>query len=549
MLKLFVSLLVIFSVFILFSPTTSALDENVLIKRFQAGGSGSGTSQQEFIELYNESDTDIDITNWCIFYNDTSEIVCFSPPDAQTKLYLTSKSSILVVSPQFIAANPMQQYDFVFGSNFTSNIPGTNGSIKLTTSDTSYIVDRLGWGNGIGEGTSSTGNIPGGQNLERQQDTGNNITDFLLKTTSFPIQHGGVYEKEVQIDLCPNLPGLDISVPVGYIKDTDGNCYEDVCDNIADLQKTLPVGFYQNGIDCEPIGLIISEILPNASGSDTGNEYIELYNPTDYDTNLNAFYLQLGPSFSKNYNLPDVPINSQQYIYLTDTQTGITLPNSTASLRLFSNDNQQIDETDSYTDPSEDTAWALIDNQWQYTNQPTPGKENASSKVGTGAGVDEEVAPCPEGKYRNPETNRCKTIETNDLKPCAADQVRNPETNRCRSILSSNSSNLTTCKAGQTRNPETNRCRNASSTSNQLKPCAPNQERNIETNRCRKKINSTMTDIKDIGSEVEASHNGWIMAGTAGVGLAGYGVAEWRTEIATGLRRLRQLLGKTPPDA
>ena len=36
--------------------------------------------------------------------------------------------------------------------------------------------------------------------------------------------------------------------------------------------------------------------------------------------------------------------------------------------------------------------------------------------------------PCPEGKERNPKTNRCRKA----LKPCPAGKVRNPKTNRCK---------------------------------------------------------------------------------------------------------------------
>jgi len=51
-----------------------------------------------------------------------------------------------------------------------------------------------------------------------------------------------------------------------------------------------------------------------------------------------------------------------------------------------------------------------------------------------GAGA-AEYADCGEGRYRNPETNRCKKIETEpELKPCAEGYERNPETNRCRKI-------------------------------------------------------------------------------------------------------------------
>ena len=76
------------------------------------------------------------------------------------------------------------------------------------------------------------------------------------------------------------------------------------------------------------------------------------------------------------------------------------------------------------------------------------------------------------------------------LKPCRDDQYRNPETNRCKSIASA-SSTLKPCAADQYRNPETNRCKKISSSSSSLKPCRSDQERNPETNRCKKVIKDT----------------------------------------------------------
>ena len=535
---------------IVFSSPAYASASGPVIKRFQAGGAASGTSQQEYIEIYNDSLQDVDITNWCLYYNDLSQVSCFSPPDAGTKLFLSAKSFVLVVSPQLLATNPTMTYDFTYKSGFTTNIPGTNGTLSLVDSLTSLVVDRLGWGNGVGEGVSMSGNLPGGQIFERIQDTGNNSIDFTVKSSPALLQSGGVYEQAVPIDVCPNTLAIDSVVPVGYMQDADGNCYEDVCDNITGLQKVVSSGYYRSGIDCHIVQLKINEVLPNASGSDTGKEFIEIYNPTNYAVSLGGYQLQLGPSYSKNYPLPSVSLDSGEYVALLDSQTGITLPNSSASIKLLTPDGQTVDETDVYQDPGDDQAWAVFGGVWQYTNQPTSGflnKEPVASGYGSGT---TSLKSCPAGKYRNLETNRCRNINsgTSNLKPCRADQIRNPATNRCRSIFSA-SSGLKPCKVGQTRNPETNRCRKTTSGSG-LKACAVNQVRNPETNRCRKKTSSEIaaSEIKDIESKIQADHGGWLLAGTAGVGLAGYGVAEWRQEITLGLRRIRALLGKNPPD-
>lgn len=558
-------LFVIFGLFILlliFSPSASANSNNLVISEVQMGGSGSGTTAEEYIAIYNNSNIDMDVTGWCLQYAvyskldflDANTIGCIVPTNSNIRLILPANSNLIVASNELLAKQPLGYYvDLNFAGGSLSG-SATGGTIRLVDNNGAEI-DKVGYGQSANPETTPalfTPNNVDNKSIQRigtviKQDSDNNLLDFTqLPITSY--KQGSLYEQIIQVDVCPNIPGLDVVPPIGYIQDIDGNCYEDVCDNIASLQKTVPAGLYKDVIDCFVIEIKITEMLPNTEGSDTGKEYIELYNPTSHDTNLSGYYLQIGPSFSKNYPLPDTVVAAGSYVYITDTQSGVTLPNSTASIKLYATSGQQIDETESYDSPTDDFAWALFADSWRYTNRPTPGSENVELVPGMGSGEDDGLTPCAAGKYRHPETNRCRNIETDEgLKPCAIDQIRNPLTNRCRSIFASDSG-LTPCKPGQTRNPETNRCRSATATAATLKPCAANQVRSAETNRCRKKVEANSQKVVDVESQQLAGHSGWFVAGSAGVGLVGYGVAEWRSEIGSGIRRLRSLLGKNPPE-
>ena len=154
------------------------------------------------------------------------------------------------------------------------------------------------------------------------------------------------------------------------------------------------------------------------------------------------------------------------------------------------------------------------------------------------------LTPCRADQYRSEETNRCRTIATaSSLTPCAANQYRSPETNRCRN-LATTSSSLVPCKAGQYRSTETNRCRSLTAAASELKPCAANQERNPETNRCRKSI---LGDA-DVGFEVvdtPASSDqtlSWLALGGLGFASLGYAGWEWRRELIGGVGKLLGLL-------
>lgn len=148
---------------------------------------------------------------------------------------------------------------------------------------------------------------------------------------------------------------------------------------------------------------------------------------------------------------------------------------------------------------------------------------------------------CPEGKYLNPETGRCRTVEeaVNALAACAEGQERNPLTNRCRKIETASTS-LTPCGEGQERNPLTNRCRSIASAVAELLPCDEGYERNPATNRCRKVLGASSgtsssydKPVNPVG-ETKATESpwGWVTAGMVGLAALGYAAYEWRSELA-----------------
>lgn len=552
MYKLFVAIGLFFCVLI-FSPPANAVSNNIIIYQVQTGATGvAGDASSEFVSLYNNSSTRVEVTNWQVMSN-TNILASFTPSSINTKIYFEPYSFTTIASNTYKLPNGSSYVPSVFPSFSGNKIVGSSSAgVNLRLVDGNNIdVDSVSW---TTDGASNT------QLLQRKtistsplmlQDT-DSYSDFdkVLQATAQIPSATSLTEETAVVDVCPNISGLDTIPPIGYMQDVDGNCYEDVCDNVSGLQKTVPNGYYKNGIDCAVVELKITELLPNVSGSDNGKEFVEIYNPTSYSVDLDGYILQLGPNYSNNYVLPSHLLAPGSYAVFSDTQTSMTMPNTSASVKLLTPDSQEVDETASYSDPKDDQSWALFVDSWQYTNQPTAQAVNSISLVaGMGSGGSEELAACPAGKYRNPETNRCRNIESDTgLKPCAPDQIRNPQTNRCRSIFASDSG-LTPCKTGQTRNPETNRCRNNTSVASTLKPCAANQERNLETNRCRKKATSqtATVEVKDVESKMQVDRGGWLLAGTAGIGLASYGVAEWREEITLALRRFRSLLGKNPP--
>lgn len=179
---------------------------------------------------------------------------------------------------------------------------------------------------------------------------------------------------------------------------------------------------------------------------------------------------------------------------------------------------------------------AAQNGEWLWTTTPQP----------TGANVITEAvvvaAACPEGKYRNPETGRCRNIEeaVNALAVCAEGEERNPATGRCRKLAVKTATTLVPCGEGQERNPATNRCRSIASAVAELIPCNDGYERNPATNRCRK---IPVSDMPLAAFPVEPTKPApqtiglWLTAGGIVAAGMGYAVWEWRREVLGGIRR------------
>lgn len=565
-LRLLVCLLFFVGQFGSFIPNAQAEDSGgVVIAQMYPGASQS--TDQEFIELYNNSLSEVDVTGWCVFkYANTSstsstKVGCFDTFDNDTRLLLPSHGYATFTSKSFLPSE-----EIIVDGKFSTALSPSNGYVVIRPSiDSNIIIDSLGWGN-LSDSTyaSYPGQVPNGKSLTRKAndfgyiDTRNDLTGEVDNGMDFvetdPVVHSShVYEKQVTLDMCPNMEETEI--PEGYFQDSDGNCYKNVCPNLENPYKAVPDGYELNtagdcvlidecdnleGIqlaipsfmvrdganDCiiEYSPLELTEILPNAAGSDSGNEFIEIYNTGKVSIDLTFYVLKIGLNGEKTISFPvGSVIAPGEYKSFGDSELKFTLVNSSSKVVLTAIGGKIFGNTGIYSEPDDGESWAFVNGKWQYTNRPTPGLKNLASIVV----ADED-----------------DSTDSSGLKPCNPDQYRNPETNRCKKYATST---LKACREGQYRNSETNRCRNLTAASASLKPCAVGQERNPETNRCRKSQSGT---VPQVGYAVEPiADTPMVFAGwwaLAGVGaLAGaYGAWEWRRELKGFWQRLLGLIKK-----
>lgn len=545
---------------------------SVVIAQVYAGTASGTTAKQEFVELRNNSDIPVAVTGWCWEYLASSGnkqwSVCLTAPDSGTMLWLPAHGNALFVSNELNSANATP---IVADAYFAGGMNSTKGYVRLIDKDKQEI-DKVGWGDLDNKQYAAAIKPADGMSLQRVsasgsglQDTNNDTNDFAQAT---PTIHGSdVYEVVTIVDVCPNIPDAQPLMPTGYLGDENGDCQVDSCLNVSGLQTSVPDGYDStNGGTCTlhdecdnlpeaqaviPEGMVhgdsgdciisysslaLTELLPNAIGTDAGNEFIEIYNPGETTVDLTFYYLRIGSS-DDIYSFPvGTRISPGEYKTFSDKDMKFTLVNSSSRIVLTAVGGATFGDSGVYEDPKEGESWALIGTIWQYTNRPTPGEANLPSVIEEASTVDSGLLPCPAGKYRNPLTNRCRNIVSDVavLGNCGDGKYRNPDTNRCKSI---ETSSLKPCKDGQYRSEETNRCRNIVATaSTTLKPCKDNQYRSEETNRCRNLPAASVPDaafavhpVKDTGM----AFVGWWALGGVGLLGVGYAVWEWRREVVT----------------
>lgn len=553
------------------------IDDGLVISQVQIGD----VSHSRFVELFNNSDYPIDVTNWCVYHSSASgitktKLVCFTDENDLNHLLVAAKSYILISSPQ-----TQLDGDYLMAKG----LGGVSGGHVYVIDSQKVERDSVGWGE-LGVNSEGSAAVIGDENidyiLERKQisnnyyqDTNNNQQDFTDSSFRSKYLIGSIsevsdvcrnidgiqvlvpdgydyYENSnclpLPVDVCQNIDGLQIYAPDGYLVDGGGNCIIDTCANLDGLQAILPEDYIINDegfcvLSLQP--LVINEILPNPDGNDDGNEFIEIFNPNDSDVVLDNYQLiVVSASSNKQYDLPaGLIIPAGKYLALYDDEVGFTLVNTSMAIELWSIDGAVVDSSVVYENPASGSAWVLINDNWQFTNRPTPGSVNLSSLVtiqpANVISPDSELEPCAPNQYRNPETNRCKLIQSieSSLVPCKEGQYRSEETNRCRSIAGDVASYVP-CAEGQERNPATNRCRSivlASSTDG-LVPCKEGQERNPETNRCRNIVLASVPQVDYAPDPVAIDTGNYaFLLSLTGLGTLAviYGLWEWRHEIGS----------------
>jgi len=462
---------------------THASSAFVIITNIRAGSQASAA--EEGVVLYNNSSFEVDITDWCLTNKSAVKFACFVPVSQNHASVMPAYSYATVGSVKAIHNDNQANYSIVYEPTSASSgsIVASAETVSLIDAD-SQLVDQFTWSSSVSSSQqwarTKLSTLP-----DLFIDTDAAIDWQKIPFGEFPVT------QLIYREIAPEIPPEE---PV-----------EEPVEN-PDDQNTTPQ-------PTELLPAVITELLPNAVGSDTSNEFIEFFNPnTQIDISLKGYKLAIGPALEKLIILGEYILKPGEYKVFTNTELGYSLLNTSSRATLFMPNGDIASEVPAYDAPKDGEAWALIDDQWGYTNQPTPGAVNISSLA---------------------EKEPAETATISASKPCAANQYRSTETNRCRLISTSAAATPAPCKEGQERNADTNRCRNIVTTTTTT--CKEGQEKNPETNRCRniKQLSTVGYGVKGATTKQQGGMGWYMWAAIGGIVLliVGYGVWEWREEL------------------
>ncbi|MBM3282934.1 lamin tail domain-containing protein [Candidatus Gottesmanbacteria bacterium] len=189
----------------------AGITTHVVISEIQISG-GAGASSQDFVELYNPSNSGINLNNWNLRKRNNS--------GNESSLVLIQEDKIIPAHGYFLWGNTDGDFANNIGADVSNgnNISENNSIALLNASD--QIIDQVAWGSGTNqftEGSVIPDNPGTNQNLERKArststvdsmsvggidefkgnsyDSNNNTADFILRATSQPQNSSSPAEK------------------------------------------------------------------------------------------------------------------------------------------------------------------------------------------------------------------------------------------------------------------------------------------------------------------------------------------------------------------
>lgn len=307
------------------------------------------TGEKEWIEIFNSSGFDIDLTDW-ILEEGAGQKTVLNGQIAPEEYLVIEKSSLNNSGDMIILKDPDGQIidQVVYGDfddgNISENAPATSDPYSVIRVDLTF-------------------------------DTDIDSKDFFVTQT---VTKGlpNIYEPLVIVEEEAETEEIneDLSADSQSEISEDLKASGDEESDNADLADQNENPAEESAVTFESIR--INEIFPDPSGSDSKIEWLELYNSSDKLVNLCGLTIDDIDGGSAPHKIDyELFIPAKGYLVLSNEDTNVILNNTTDQVRLLDSDGKVIDQVN-YDNVVEDWSFAYFVDGWQWTREVTPAAEN-----------------------------------------------------------------------------------------------------------------------------------------------------------------------------
>jgi len=316
--------------------TAAANPLNIVINEIAWMGTNI-SANDEWIELYNNTEGPIDLDGWQLVTQDGTPKINLSGTIPANGFYLLERTDDTTV--------PNVPADRIYSGALE------NAGETLELYDNfGNLIDRLDDSGGWSAGDNSTK-----QTMERKTD-GNWQTSQNPEGTPKD-KNSIVIQAEPQPKTEPEKPAVE--------------------------EPTIEVGLQQT----YPTGIVFNEILPSPEGPDAEEEWLEIFNQNDSEISLANWKISDTIGVIKTYTFPEeTKILPERYLVLARPVSKITLNNEGDGLKIIQPDGKTADYVE-YTKAPKGRSFNRTATGWVWSDVLTPGSLNKDSKTESGVGA------------------------------------------------------------------------------------------------------------------------------------------------------------------
>ena len=300
------------------------------------------SSADEWIELYNNTTSTIDITGWTLKSGDNSPNIIFETEIGSKTGGGRVSSCFLVSAHGFYLmerTNDDTVSDITADYIYTGALNNEGETLELRDAQ-GNLIDAVDFADKWLFGNNATKQTMERKNLLLSSDTDNWQTSD---------ESGGTPLAENSFPTEPEQNNGNLSV----------------------INDKSSISF--------PSNIFINEILPSPDGPDAENEWIEIFNQNDFSIDISGWKITDIEGSAKSYSFPqNTIIKAKSFLLLPRPQTKITLNNDGDGLNLIHSDGTIIDSA-VYQKAKLNQSYNRINDVWVWSNTVTPGWKNIVS--------------------------------------------------------------------------------------------------------------------------------------------------------------------------